>query len=98
MKRCTADEAVARLHPEDTLAVPLGPGQPVGVLQALAGRDDWKSLTVFAGLLCQLFPVFARPGVHLRSAFFGPAERALQAAGHDVAFLPGDFRRFRQVL
>lgn len=82
------------LRADDTLAVPLGPGQPIGLLQALAERQDWNDLTVFAGLLCQVFPIFARPGVHLRSAFFGPAERALRDAGHDVAFLPGDFRRF----
>jgi len=29
------------------------------------------------------------------SGFFGPAERALRDAGHDVSFLPGDFRRFK---
>ena len=35
--------------------------------------------------------------MHLRSGFFGPAERALRAAGHDVAFVPADFRRFREI-
>jgi acyl-CoA hydrolase len=28
------------------------------------------------------------------TGFFGPVERALRAAGHDVHFVPGDFRRF----
>ena len=46
-------------------------------------------------MLLQLYPVFTKPGVHLLSGFFGPAERALRDAGHDVAFLPGDFRRFK---
>jgi acyl-CoA hydrolase len=93
VKHCTAAEAAALLRPVDRLAVPLGPGQPPGILEALGKRDDWRELTVFTGLLTGLFSVFTRPGVRLLSAFFGPAERALRAAGHDVSFVPGDFRR-----
>jgi acyl-CoA hydrolase len=33
--------------------------------------------------------------VKLRSGFYGPVERALREAGHDVEFVPGDFRRFQ---
>jgi len=45
--------------------------------------------------MLQLYPIFAKSGVHLLSGFFGSAKRALRDAGHDVAFLPGDFRRFK---
>jgi len=93
----TADEAAQHLRPVDRLAMPLGPGQPRAFLEALGRRDDWRDLTVFGALLTDLYPLFAKPGVHLRSGFFGPAERALRAAGHDVAFVPGDFRRFEKI-
>ena len=95
MKICSAEEAAARVRPKDTLSVGFGPSQPSEFLEALSQRDDWEDLTVFAGLLLELYPVFAKPGVHLLSAFFGPAERALRASGHDVSYVPGDFRRFK---
>jgi acyl-CoA hydrolase len=94
MRSLSLGEATALVRPEDTLAVPLGPGQPVGFLHALGERDDFRDLRVFGALLLDLYPLFARPGVRLLSGFFGPAERALHAAGHDVHFVPGDFRRF----
>ncbi|MEZ4292825.1 MAG: acetyl-CoA hydrolase/transferase C-terminal domain-containing protein [Myxococcota bacterium] len=93
----SAREAAALLRPIDRLGIPLGPGQPIAFLRALGEREDWQRLEVFGALLVELFAVFGRPGVHLRSGFFGPAERALRAAGHDVAFVPADFRRFREI-
>ena len=94
MKICSAAEAAARLKPVDSLALPLGPGIPGAFLDALGERDDWKQLTVFAALLTQPHRLFTRSGVRLLSGFFGPVERALRAAGHDVQFVPADFRRF----
>ena len=88
------EEAAAQLRSGDTLAVPLGPGQPSELLHALGARDDLGSLTVFAALLVDFYPLFTRPGVKLLSGFFGPVERALVAQGHDVEFVPADFRRF----
>lgn len=85
------------LLPVDRLGLPLGPGQPKAFLHALSSRTDWKDLAVFGALLVDLFPVFAHPGVRMRSGFFGPAERALRAAGHNVEFVPADFRRFREI-
>lgn len=93
----TAEEAARRVLPTDRLAMPLGPGQPLAFLAALGRRDDWQSLTVFTALLTDLHPLFARRGVRLLSGFFGPAERALRAAGHAVEFVPGDFRRFEKI-
>ena len=93
----SAAEAAARLRPIDRLGIPLGPGQPKAFLRALGDRDDWQDLTVFGALLVELFPLFAKPGVRMRSGFFGPAERALRAAGHAVEFVPADFRRFREI-
>lgn len=93
----SADEAAALLQPRDRVGIPLGPGQPKSFLRALGRRDDWVDLAVFGALLVELFPVFAKPGVRLRSGFFGPAERALRAAGHDVSFVPADFRRFEEI-
>ncbi len=97
MKICSAVEAAARIQPVDTLALPLGPGIPSAFLDALGERDDWQELTVFAALLTQPHRLFTRPGVRLLSGFFGPVERALRAAGHDVRFVPGDFRRFAKI-
>lgn len=93
----TPEQAASLLDPTDTLAVGLGPAQPMGFLAALGERDDWRDLRVFGALLSAPFPLFARRGVHLRSGFFGPVERALRAAGHDVVFVPADFRRFAQI-
>lgn len=86
-------EAAARLREEETLAVPLGPGQPGAFLHAL-GERSFRDLRVFGALLVDLYEVFTQPGVTLLSAFFGPVERGLQESGHAVHFLPGDFRRF----
>jgi acyl-CoA hydrolase len=72
----------------------MGPGQPGAFLQALGERDDWKALEVFICFLSEPYRLFSRPGVSLVCPFFGPIERALRDAGCDVAFLPGDFRRF----
>ncbi len=94
----TAEQAAAQLKPHDRLAVPLGPGQPIELLRALGQREDWIRLEVFAALLVELFPLFAQPGVSLRSGFLGPAERALRAAGHAVSFVPADFRRFARII
>jgi len=93
----SASEAAARLEPVDRLGIPLGPGQPSAFLHALGERDDWEDLAVFGALLVDLFPVFAKPGVRLRLGFFGPAERALRAAGHGIEFVPADFRRFQEL-
>src|SRR5262245_14893367 len=90
--------AAQLVRPRDSLGIPLGPGQPAALLHALGERDDFEDLRVFGALLVDLFPLFARRGVHLLSGFFGPVERALAAAGHDVAFVPADFRRFAPLL
>jgi acyl-CoA hydrolase len=96
-KRETAAAAAARLRPNDTLAVPLGPGVPSALLHALGEREDFRSLRVFAALLPEPYRLFTRAGVRLLSGFFGPIERALAAAGHDVQFVPADFRRFAAI-
>ena len=95
MKRCTAEQAVEAMRPKDTVCLGFGPAQPCTFLEAMSKRDDWEDLTAFGGMLLQVYAVFTKPGVRLLSGFFGPAERALRDAGHDVAFLPGDFRRFK---
>ena len=97
MKLVSVAEAAAEVRVRDSLAVPLGPGQPAAFLHALGERDDWQRLDVFGALLVDLFPLFARKGVRLLSGFFGPAERALRDAGHDVQFVPADFRRFAKL-
>jgi acyl-CoA hydrolase len=97
MKELSLEEASALVRPVDSLSVPLGPGQPGALLHALSGRDDFEDLQVFGALLLDLYPLFARKGVRLLSGFLGPAERALRAAGHDVQFVPGDFRRFARI-
>ena len=91
-------EAVDLVQPTDTLAVPLGPGVPGQFLHALAARESFDDLRVFGALLPDLYEVFLRPGVSLRSGFFGPAERFLRDSGANVEFVPADFRRFAPAL
>jgi acyl-CoA hydrolase len=94
----TAEQAAARLKPEDALGMPLGPGQPPAFLRALGEREDWTDLRVYGALLAVGTELFSRPGVHYLSGFFGPLERALLAAGADIGFTPADFRRFGPLL
>lgn len=91
-------DAVDLIESSDTLAVPLGPGVPGQFVHALAARESWDDLQIFGALLPDLYEVFLRPGVSLRSGFFGPAERFLIAGGASIEFVPADFRRFGPLL
>jgi acyl-CoA hydrolase len=93
----TAIEAAGLIGTRDSLAIPLGPGQPGSFMHALDERDDFEDLRVFGALLVDFYPLFTRSGVKLLSGFFGPVERILAAAGHDVEFVPADFRRFASI-
>ncbi|HET9733330.1 MAG TPA: acetyl-CoA hydrolase/transferase C-terminal domain-containing protein [Acidimicrobiales bacterium] len=94
MERLGVEEAAARVLATDSLGIPLGPGQPPGLLQALGGRDDWVDLRVYGALLSVLSELFNRPGVHYLSGFFSPLERMLRDMGANISFVPADFRRF----
>jgi len=91
------DAAVAAVRSTDTLAVPLGPGQPATFLHALGDRSDWVDLRLTSALMVDLFAVCSKPGVHVISGFFGPAERFLRDTGADLQFVPADFRRFSRL-
>lgn len=93
----TPSEAAALVRPRDSLGVPLGPGQPSAFLHALGERDGFEELVVHGALLVDLYALFTRPGVKLRTGFIGPAERFLRDTGADVEFVPADFRRFSLV-
>jgi acyl-CoA hydrolase len=94
----TLDEALAHIRPRDVVGFPLGPGQPSEFLHALGTRDDWQDLVLYGALLVDFYEIFTRPGVHHSSGFYGPIERILVAEGHDVQFVPSDFRRFAPIL
>jgi hypothetical protein len=47
----TANQAAARLATDDTLGMPLGPGQPPAFLRVLGEREDWTHLRVYGALL-----------------------------------------------
>jgi acyl-CoA hydrolase len=83
---------------EDSLGMPLGPGQPTAFLEALGQRTDWIDLRLYGGLLTVLSDVFAHPNVHYLSGFFGPLERMLRDSGANLSFAPADFRRFVPML
>ncbi|MEE8311671.1 MAG: acetyl-CoA hydrolase/transferase C-terminal domain-containing protein [Candidatus Binatia bacterium] len=97
MRVCTSLEAAALVRSNDTLALPLGPGQAPAFLEALGERDAFDRLEVYTALLLGIFPLFERPGVRLLSGFFGPVERDLAERGCDVHFVPADFRRFAAI-
>lgn len=93
-RTCTPAEAAALVRPRDSIAIPLGPGQPAAFLNALGDRGSFEELKIVSSILTGLYRVLACPGVTLLSGFHGPVERGLRAGGHDVRFVPGDFRRF----
>jgi acyl-CoA hydrolase len=94
----TAEKAAAHLAAEDTLGMPLGPGQPPAFLRALGERNDWQDLRVYGALLAVGTELFSRTGVHYLSGFYGPLERVLRDTGADIDFAPADFRRFGPLL
>jgi acyl-CoA hydrolase len=94
----SADEAAARLEPVDTLAIPLGTGQPPAFMAALGEREDWQDLRIGCALLLAWSEAYNHPGVHVLSGFFGPLERALRDQGRNIGFAPADFRRFAPLL
>ncbi len=98
MRASTADEVVGHLRPVDTLGIPLGPGQPPDVIEALGRRDDWEDLRIYGALLTVLSEVFNHPNVRYLSGFFGPLDRMLRDGGANVGFAPADFRRFIPLL
>jgi acyl-CoA hydrolase len=94
----TLEDAVAHITASDSIAVPLGPGQPGSFLHGLAARDDYDGLTVSGALLVDFYEVLSKPGVRHLSGFYGPIERILIDQGADVEFIPSDFRRFAPLL
>ena len=94
----TPEEGAELIRDVDRLGIPLGPGQPAGLLHALGKRERFDELVVFGALLVDLYELFTRPGVRLLSGFYGPAERFLIDSGADISFVPSDFRRFTPIL
>jgi acyl-CoA hydrolase len=91
-RKCrTMREAIDLVGSDDTVAAPIAGGQPAAFLTALAERDDWRSLTLFSGLLIAPYPVLTHPNVRLISGFYGPIERMLRSMGGRVDYLPADF-------
>src|SRR4051812_12324280 len=43
-ERLSLEDAAALVQPLDTLAIPLGPGQPTGFIHALAQRESYDDL------------------------------------------------------
>jgi acyl-CoA hydrolase len=97
-ERISADEAAARVRPDDSLGIPLATGQPPALMEALGRRDDWTELHVYGALLAVGTALFNHPSVHYLSGFYGPIERALRDAGANISFAPADFRRFAPLL
>jgi acyl-CoA hydrolase len=94
----TAEQAAARLTADETLGIPLGPGQPPAFMRALGEREDWTDLRVYGALLAVGTELFSRTGVAYLSGFYGPLERALRDGGANIEFAPADFRRFGPLL
>ena len=94
----TADEAVDRLRTADTVALGLATGQPPAFVEALGRRGDWEELRIYGAILMVPTAAFTHPNVHLLSAFWGPIERGLRERGHNVGFVPTDFRGMSPLL
>jgi len=92
------DDAAYLIRPVDLVGMPLGPGQPPALLEALGRRNDWEDLRIVGALLTVFTDLFTHPNVHYLSGFYGPLERILRDAGANVGFAPADFRRFEPLL
>ena len=95
--RCSVQEAADLVRTVDSLSLPLGVGQPVGLIHALGERTDWERLDILGAMLVDFYSLFDHPGVFLKSMFFGPAERIYRDFGRNISFIPADFRRFARV-
>ena len=98
MRTLSAEEAVGEIRPVDDVGMPLGPGQPGALLEAMGERTDWEDLRLYGALLSVLSEVFTHPNVHYLSGFFGPLERMLRDMGANLSFTAADFRRFMPIL
>ena len=96
--RVSAPEAAAMIRTVDTIGMGLGPANPHALLGALSVREDFEDLILGGALVLGLFDIFAKPGVHYRSGFFGPAERFYAASGANVELVPAGFRQFGPIL
>jgi acyl-CoA hydrolase len=94
----TATQAAALFRPVDTFAVGLGPANPQALLAALSERDDFEDLTLGGALILGLYDLLAKPALHYRCGFFGPAERFYKSQGADIQLVPAGFRQFAPVL
>lgn len=88
------DAILALFRPEDSLHVPLATGQPLGLLNALSRREDWRRLEIFTGLFVFPYPILNNPNVHVTSGYYGPIERTLNQMGTNMEYLPADFTGF----
>ena len=88
----TARQAVELVQPRDTIAFGFAIGQPTGILEALAERGELEHLVVYTGLLSRPYGWLNDPAVHVRSAFYGPIERASERLRGDLQFLAVGFR------
>ncbi|MBX7148001.1 4-hydroxybutyrate CoA-transferase [bacterium] len=84
-------EILSLFKPTDTLAVPLASGQPLALLEALAERSDWEHLEIFCGLLLNPHPILLNPKVFIKSGFYGPIERLMNAQGMHMEYIPLSF-------
>jgi acyl-CoA hydrolase len=93
MQTINTAEAVQLLSTTDTVTLGFGPTAPVPFMEALGNRSDWQDLTIYSTMLLTYYDVLTHPSLKLRSLFFGPVERKMQAAGADVQYIPADLRR-----
>lgn len=91
-------EAASLFRTTDSFGVPLGPGQPNGLIHELGKRTDWERLDVLAAMVADFYSLFDHPNVFLESMFFGPAERIYRDMGRNVSYIPSDFRRFAPIM
>ncbi len=89
-----AQDAVALVHPTDTIGLGLVTSTPAGLLKELSRRDDWLDLTLSGGLILGVYDVFMHPNVHYRASFYGGGERHYQSHGADIQFVPSFFRHY----
>ncbi len=90
----TLEQILSLFQPTDSLAVPLATGQPMALLNSLSGREDWKRLEIFTGLLTFPYPILSNPNVHITSGYYGPIERYLNDNGTHMEYLPANFTGF----
>ncbi len=87
-KKKSLEEFLELIHPKDTLGSSIAAAQPRTLFKHLAHKPNIEEIHIFTGHCAYPYELFKHPNVHVKSGYYGPAERLLNESGGNVAYLP----------